>query len=143
MVIPVPVAFYTSVLRPAVPNRVLVVDDEPLIRWSVCTALEAAGFDAVAAATGSEARQLAIEWPPPRVAVIDLLGDEDTGELLEHVRGIYPECKFILMTTAHHPAQRHRGRSVEVVEKPFDLDSLVLLVKRLIDDAPGAPLQKA
>ena len=91
----------TAMRRP-IPNRVLVVDDEPLVRWSLCAALNAAGFDAVAAASGIEARRLATEWPPPRVALVDLLGAGDARELLAYVRRIYPDCRFVLMTTSRH-----------------------------------------
>ena len=134
-------ALDTSAMRPPIPNRVLVVDDEPLVRWSLCAALDAAGFDAVAAASGIEARRLATEWPPPRVALVDLLGAEDARELLAHVRRIYPECRFVLMTTSRHSLQCLEEKGVHLIEKPFDLYRLVLLVSRLIEDAAGAPPQ--
>jgi DNA-binding NtrC family response regulator len=135
--IPVPFAPNPSALRAPIPNRVLVVDAEPLIRWSLCTALEAAGFDAVSAANGVEARRQATEWPPPRVAVVDLLGAEDAGELLAYVRQIYPDCRFVL-TTTRSPLQHSGATDVNVVEKPFDLHSMIKLVKQLIDEPPGA-----
>jgi len=130
---PVPFALKTSVLRPPIPARVLVVDDEPLIRWSLCTALAAAGFDAVSAANGVEARQLATEWPPPRIALVDA-GAEDVGDLLAYVRHIYPECGFVLMTTGQ-PLQRYRGKAIDVIEKPFDVHRVILLIRRLIEDS--------
>ncbi|MEO6213233.1 MAG: response regulator [Vicinamibacterales bacterium] len=132
-------ALNSPVLREPIPNRVLVVDDEPLIRWSLCTALEAAGFDAVAAASGVEARRLANEWPPPRLVLVDLAGAEDTRELLDFVRRIYPDCKFVLMTTARQHDLRHDGVDVQVIEKPFDLHNLVTLITRLVDEPSVSP----
>ena len=136
MAIPTPSVLETSVLRPPIPDRVLVVDDEPLIRWSLCTALQTAGFDAVAAGDGAEARRLATEWPPPRVVVVDLLGPRDTEDLLNFVRQIYPDCKFVLMTTARQHSVRHDGEGVQVLEKPFDLRTLLMLITRVLQNAP-------
>ena len=143
MAIPVPFASHSNVLRPPIPARVLVVDDEPLIRWSLCTALEAAGFDAVSAANGLEARQAATEWPPPRVAVIDLLGAHDAADLLDFVRRIYPDCKFVLMTTARRAPGDYDDVRVRVIEKPFDLHKLITIISRLLEDPPGLVSQRA
>ena len=137
MAIPIPFAAHSSVLRPPIPNRVLIVDDEPLILWSLCTALEAAGFEAVSASNGVEARHAAAEWPPPRVAVVDLLGINDAGDLLEFVRRIYPDCKFVLMTTARRGLTEHDNDWVRVVEKPFDLHKLITLISGWLVDPPG------
>lgn len=141
MAIPVSFAPEPSVLRPPIPNRVLVVDDEPLIRWSLCMALEAAGFDAVPASNGQEARRLATEWPPPRVAVIDLLGAQDTRELLDFVRRIYADCRFVLMTTSRQQSVRYQRHRLQVIEKPFDLNTVVAVIRNLLEDVPGGGSQ--
>jgi len=131
--VPVFLAVEEGMLRPPIPNRVLVVDDEPLIRWSLCTALEAAGFDAVAASNAIEARRLATEWPPPRVAVVDLLEAQDTADLLDSIRCIYPDCRFVIMTTARQRRPPHGNDRVQVIDKPFDLNALVTMVSRMLN----------
>jgi DNA-binding NtrC family response regulator len=117
------------------PTRILVVDGEPLIRWSICTALATEGLDAVAAADPAEARRLAADWPPPRVVLFDLRApDHDSLELLSDIRRLYPDCRFIIMTTARGYSLRYAfGDAVELVQKPFDLTQLVQLVKELAD----------
>lgn len=124
-----------------VSTRVLVVDHEPLIRWAVCTALTEAGFDAVPAGTGEEARRVAAEWPPPKVALLDIDPDGQGRELLAEIAAIYPACTFIVMSTARRG--RLSGVRVEglcVIEKPFDLDGLVAVVaeaaRRRASDPP-------
>jgi DNA-binding NtrC family response regulator len=114
---------------------VLVVDEEALIRWSLCTALAGEGFDAVAAATINDAQRLASEWPPPRVAIIDSRapGAEDDRTLIRSIRDVYPDCRFVILTTAHggefgSPAGADR---FAVVEKPFDLSKVVGIVSDL------------
>ena len=111
------------------PTRVLVVDREPLIRWAVCTALTAAGFDAVPAGTRDEARRVAAEWPPPKVALLDIDPDGQGRELLADIAAIYPTCTFIVMSTARRGGLSGlRVEGLRVIEKPFDLDGLVAVV---------------
>ena len=125
----------TPISREVVPTRVLVVDSEPLIRWSVCTALAGAGFDAVAAADGAEASRIAAEWPPPKVAILDLRCPDTEGhDLVRAIRAVYPDCRFLMMTTAQRGgATGRRGGGVEVIEKPFDLGRLVDVVTALAE----------
>jgi DNA-binding response OmpR family regulator len=118
-----------------VPMRILVVDDEPLIRWSICSALAAAGFDAVSAGDTVAARRLAVEQPPPRMVLFDLPApDRDGLEVLSEMRRIHPDCRFIIMTTARDYAHRYAfSDGVELIEKPFDLAHLLRLVRELAD----------
>jgi DNA-binding NtrC family response regulator len=114
--------------RELVPVRVLVVDDEALIRWSICMALGAAGFDAVAAGSGDEACRLAAEWPPPKVVVLDTPPDGHACELMGRLRRIYPDCRFLIMSTARGTCPTLDDTLVQMVEKPFDLGEVVRLV---------------
>jgi DNA-binding NtrC family response regulator len=124
-----------------IPNRVLVVDDEPLIRWSLCTALAAAGFDAVGAEDAPAALRLAAEWPPPRVALIDWGPAKDTPRLVTEVRRIHPTCRFVLMTTADRRDLVAPGSwDAVVVDKPFDLAWIVALVSDAAEGRGSASL---
>jgi DNA-binding NtrC family response regulator len=128
----------TPVTRAIVPTRVLVVDSEPLIRWSICAALTAEGFDAVAAANPVEAARLATDWPPPRVVLLDLrTPDEDAADLLA-CRAVYPDSCFVIMTTEPRAAglDAARANGIEVIEKPFDLRRIVESVTRLSEGGP-------
>lgn len=124
----------TPIVRGIVPTRVLVIDSEPLIRWSVCAGLAAAGFDAVGAADMQEAARVAAEWPPPRVALIDLRNPDLEGkELLTALRAVYPDCRFLVMTTDARAVGIDAGRAcgVDVIAKPFDLTHIVERIAEL------------
>lgn len=138
---PIPVARVPTGLV-SVPMRILVVDDESLIRWSICAALAAEGFDAVSAADPVAAGRLAAEWPPPRVVLLDLRApDRDGLEAVSAIRWVYPDCRFVIMTTARDCAMHAFADGVELIEKPFDVAQLVGLVKELADrpTSAGAP----
>jgi two-component system OmpR family response regulator len=111
------------------PARILIVDDEPLVRWSLSAGLRSAGFDAVSASSGPDVLRLAREYPRPDVVLLDLrLYDADPRMLLEELRRIAPACQFLLLTTAGPEMPLVTSEAVRVVEKPFDLADVVHLV---------------
>lgn len=106
-------------------RRVLVVDDEPLIRWALSVGLSSAGFDAVAAADAVEARGMAATWPQPAVVLLDL-HQEDCTRLLAELKAIAPSCRVLVLgtcSTASYRGQQWQG--CDVIPKPFDLRDVV------------------
>ena len=122
----------------SLPTRVLVMDAEPLVRWSLCAALTAAGFDAVAGADAETARQLAAEWPPPRIAVLDLGAERlECLDILTTLRAFYPSCRCIVMSTERHATLPPPfADAVEIIHKPYDLAQVVRMVCALATHEP-------
>jgi DNA-binding NtrC family response regulator len=117
---------------------ILVVDDEPLIRWAVREGLETAGYAVVEAGSAREAMaSLAGEAVGASVALLDLkLPDSDDLSLLRRVRQTVPGCRVIMMTAHGTPeilAEAIREGAVATIAKPFDLARVV----GLVDDASG------
>jgi len=115
--------------------RVLVVDDEALIRWSVGSALTSAGYDVLEAGDGAAARRQAAGTPALDFAVLDLrLTDTDGVALLEEIRKSHPECQFLIMTAFRTPilASQPGLADVAIVDKPFSIPDLVHAVDRAI-----------
>ncbi|HET7698266.1 MAG TPA: response regulator [Vicinamibacterales bacterium] len=107
------------------PGRVLVIDDEALVCWSLATGLRQAGFVADTASTSTEALLLARVRPHPAVIVIDSrLHDCPAAVLLCQLRAVAPECRFVLMTTDRHEAPPAPYDAL-IVRKPFDLPDVV------------------
>ncbi len=115
-------------------TTILVVDDEPLIRWAVREGLESAGYAVVEAGTAREAIQSLTDGAAAAaVALLDLkLPDSDDLSLLRRVRSAAPGCRVIMMTAHGTPemlADALREGAVATVAKPFDLARLVGLVQ--------------
>jgi len=114
-------------------HTVLVVDDEPLIRWAVREGLEGAGYEVVEAGSAREALASLAASDAVTVALLDLkLPDSDDLSLLRRVRAAAPACRVIMMTAHGSPevlAEAIREGAFGTVAKPFDLTRVVGLVQ--------------
>jgi DNA-binding response OmpR family regulator len=120
-------------------GRVLIIDDEPLVRWSLCSGLGTAGFDAVTASSSEEALTLARECPVPDVILLDVdLYDSDPHALVSELRRLAPHCRLLVLATAGREISLLRWTDVVILEKPFDLPEVVRLVDATADACRSA-----
>lgn len=115
------------------PAQVLVVDDEPLIRWSVSQSLADFGYDVSEAADAASALKMVTTSPLPfRIVVLDLrLPDMHDLSLLGTLRQLLPNARLILMTAFGTPEVLADARALgaTVLAKPFELDALNRIVR--------------
>jgi len=112
------------------PRRVLVVDDEPLIRWSVTETLAGLGLQVDQAHDAVSAlRALTAIGDPFDVIVLDLrLPDMTDLSLLATIRQVLPEASIVLVTafgTDEILEQAIALGACTVLNKPFELGALV------------------
>ena len=108
-------------------NTVLIVEDEPILRFDAVDALEEAGMEALEAANAAEA--LAILRYRPDVSVlftdINMAGDVDGLSLSKMVAARWPHIR-IVVTSGH---VRLRDADLPVVSsfipKPYPRETLV------------------
>lgn len=119
--------------------RVLVVEDEGLIRWSIAETLVNAGHTVVEADSGAAAIQVLTNGHGPIDAVIldYRLPDSSDLRLLASVRRLAPASPVILMTAQGGP-EIARGAldlgAYTVMNKPFEMHDLeALLVQACAD----------
>ena len=108
------------------PLRVLVVDDERLIRWSVGETLTALGHRVLEAADAASTRRLLEELESPvDVVLLDYrLPDSDDLTLLKDIRRISRGTAVVMMTacgTLEIAASARALGAYALVEKPFDM----------------------
>jgi len=114
-------------------SRILVVDDELLIRWSLSEALTAAGYAVVEGRDAAEARQAIRDQDhKPDLVVLDYrLPDSNDLGLLTTIRHEAPTVPVILMT-AYGTAEVVKGAldlgAYRVVSKPFEVHDMASLV---------------
>ncbi len=115
-------------------RRVLVVDDELLIRWSLGESLSKAGFAVEEAEDARSALERFDPSAPPLDAVILDLRLPDSADLglLRRIRSLAPDVPVIMMTAYGSPGTAEEALRLgarEVVMKPFDLNRMVSIVE--------------
>lgn len=121
--------------------RVLIVDDEDNLNWSLVTSLRKDGYTVEGAQTGEEAltRLRAAEYD---CVVSDVkMPGMDGFELLQWLRQNRPRTRVVMMTAFGSPTARQdalRGGVVAFFEKPFDLRALREELRRMaaVEPAP-------
>jgi len=111
---------------------VLVVDDEPLIRWSLAETLTSIGHDVLEAGDAHETLDQLAAGPVPDIILLDYrLPDSNDLKLLETIRQVAPASPVIMMTAYGTPAVQAGALELgayRVVSKPFELRELAGLV---------------
>lgn len=117
-------------------NKVLVVDDESLICWSLSKMLERAGYEVATANSGSEARQIFASFKPD-MAILDIcLPDVDGLDLLREFKQ-EDEDLLVLMITAEALSESvfraFKLGAEDYIGKPFNLDAVEEVVQRAFE----------
>jgi DNA-binding NtrC family response regulator len=117
-------------------GRVLVVDDEPSVRFGIRDFLEAHGLEVLEAESCGESREL-FRRARPDVVLLDYRLPDGTGlELLPELRAMDPSLP-LLMLTAHASidiaVQAIKLGAEQFLPKPVELPALLVLVERLLE----------
>lgn len=133
-------------------SRVLIVDDEPIVRDSLADWLTFHGYEVATASNGKEALQV-LKKDNFGVLVLDLkLPDLSGAEVLELVRKEHDSDIKAIMITAYPSVETAlktlRLGAVEYLVKPFEPDALESLIKKSLGQVkvkakPEAGAEKA
>jgi CheY-like chemotaxis protein len=118
-----------------VPN-ILVVDDEPLVCWSIENTLIKEGFRVTTINSGETAIQLLFSNHFDLVITDLELPNMDGFQVAMAAKRYSPSIPIIMISACDDPEYRKRSKGVLIdyfIDKPFDLQEIVALVVRLID----------
>jgi len=117
------------------PARILVVDDEQLIRWSLVERLRLEGYDVVEAGTGEQALEHARDGID--LVLLDYkLPDLDGVTVLRRIKELDPDALVILLTayaTVDTAVEAMKEGAFHFANKPFDVDDVAFLVARALE----------
>jgi DNA-binding NtrC family response regulator len=118
-------------------GRILIVDDDVSIRASLSEALAEAGLEVSTAESGEQALSLLTAQAPDLVLSDVRMGGISGIELLRLLRERKPGVDVVLMTAYDDMAtvvDAMREGAVEFLVKPFELEGLLALLMRILDD---------
>jgi CheY-like chemotaxis protein len=115
-------------------SRILVVEDDEATRDVMCTALDDAGYEVIAAANGADALDLMllIGKRQPDLILLDLYMPRLDGWKFaqEYLLMPSPRAPIVVTTAASDAAeQAARINADGFLGKPFDIDELLKVVK--------------
>ena len=114
--------------------RVLVVEDEPLVRALVTMAFEAEGYEVDTAADGAEALAKACQRPPQAI-VLDLMMPVMNGWDFLDAWQCQPASQAVPVVVVSAGGRQEEQAPVDVqayLTKPFNIDRLVATVTGLV-----------
>ena len=114
-------------------SKLLLVEDDPALQFTIQTALEEKGYSVESVFTTGEAiERLASDAFP--IVISDIYIDERTGlDVLDAAKRKDPRCAVILMTgrgTVETVMAATRGGAFDYIAKPFELDIMLDAVSR-------------
>ncbi len=116
--------------------RVLIVEDESLIRWSLRQKLEERGYRVVEAESGTTART-AFESETFDLLLLDYKLPDMTGlDVLRDLRAIDSDAVVIMMTaysTIESAVEAIKLGAYDYVAKPFQMDHLLLTIDKALE----------
>ncbi len=114
--------------------RVLIVDDEPLIRWALAETLEVAGHEVKETGRARDTVDALAGGYAPDLVLLDFrLPDSDDLNLLRSIRRLSPASEVVMMTafgTSGMIAEAEQLGAFCVLTKPVDMATLPTLVTK-------------
>ena len=117
-------------------SRILVVDDESLMRDFLSESLTSNGYEVDSAENGAMALEL-MKNDSYDVILTDFKMPKATGmDVLRKSREKMPDCKVIIMTaygTIENAVEAMKIGAFDYITKPFSVEEILLVVKRALE----------
>lgn len=113
-------------------TRILVVEDDPIIRQTVEYALRRAGFQAHGTGDGAEGLALARREPPDLILLDVMVPGVDGYRFAEEIRRTDTNVAIIMVTALDQDRDKVRGLDAgadDYLTKPFSMDELLARVR--------------
>lgn len=123
-------------------HALLIIDDEPPIRFALRRYFSSRGWSVDTAATVDEARKL-VEAGPYEAALVDLrLGQGGSGfDLVDSIRSLSPATRLVMLSAygSREVEEEAKKRGVDLfLNKPKPLARIAEALDTLVDPSPGA-----
>jgi DNA-binding NtrC family response regulator len=118
-------------------NKVLIVDDDPAIRFGVGDYLMHRGYAVEEAANLAEAREALLRVRPDAMILDQRLPDGDAVEALDQLRALDPDVTVLVLTghgSIEAAVQAVKSGAENFLTKPVELAALAAVLERALDN---------
>src|SRR5690348_3840980 len=129
--------------------KILVIDDDHMVRYALSRILQRSGYDVVTASDGKRGMMLAREELPD-VVITDIIMPEQEGiETIGLLRHQYPQIKIIAISGGGRIRNvdfLEMARSLgadDVIAKPFEAEELLRRLRRLTTTEAAEAVNKS
>ncbi len=119
-------------------KKILIVDDEKLMRWSLSQKLSEWNLDAVTAEDGKTALNLIPQEMPDLIMLDNKLPDKKGTDLLKEIKSKWPELPVVMITAygvVDDVVTAMRRGAYDFITKPIDYTKLQSTIKNAIETA--------
>ena len=117
-------------------EKILVVDDEPMIRWTLTEALRGWGYEVTEAGTVAGALS-AFEGEHPAAMLLDITLPDGSGlDVLREIKSHHPQSVVIMITAnvmVDDTIAALRGGAYDFIGKPINLNELQIAIRNGIE----------
>jgi DNA-binding NtrC family response regulator len=117
-------------------ERILIVEDEKLLRWALRERLLKEGYEPIEAESGGAGRRL-LGTEEVDLVLLDYRLPDMTGiDLLKEILALHPDVPVILMTaysTVETAVEAIKLGAFDYLNKPFNHDELVLVIHKAME----------
>ncbi len=117
-------------------GKILVVDDKQMMRDSVGSTLQRAGYGVVVASDGNTALSMVAKHRPAAVITDLKMPEMDGLELLARLRQADDQLPIVLMTafgSVNDAVSAMKKGAFDFIQKPFEGDQLVMVMRRAVE----------
>lgn len=125
--------------------KILVVDDEPSVRYMVKEMIEPVGYDVIEAANGVEASNICKEVPVDLIVTDIVMPDKNGIDLIMELKKEYPNIPVIAISGGGGITGRYDYLEIarlvgakNILKKPFTMEEVCLLISNALEDKKQA-----
>lgn len=117
-------------------RKVLIIDDEEIIRLSLGEGLKDLGYTVATASNGKEALEN-IRNSTPSIVLLDIRLEYENGlDILPEIKNFDKDIEVVIMTAYADISSAVKAMKLgayDYINKPFDLEEIDIIIKRIRD----------
>ena len=118
------------------PQKILIIDDEQLIRWTLEQLLTKGGYEVATADSAEKGMELLAEDPPDLVLLDNRLPDMSGMEMLEKLN-VRERNIMVIMITAYGMVETAvkamKLGAYDYISKPFNIEEITFAIKKALE----------